>query len=80
MSAVILNRPREYDQALESFSKPLMERVEYTMDDRIADLFVRLVRQNGGTLSKKKRALPEFAVLTSDEIAAMEAVMRDVKQ
>ena len=143
VSAVILNRPREYDQALESFSKPLMERVEYTMDDRqrmtitndtadfyryidcteltritidfiretietelpaelkyltmydeirrgirdivelpdrIADLFVRLVRQNGGTLSKKKRALPEFAVLTSDEIAAMEAVMRDVKQ
>lgn len=34
VSAVILNRPREYDQALESFSKPLMERVEYTMDDR----------------------------------------------
>ena len=140
VSAVILNRPREYEQALESFSKPLMERVEYTMDDRqrmtitndtadfyryidcteltritidfiretietelpaelkyltmydeirrgirdivelpdrIADLFVRLVRQNGGTLSKKKRALPEFAALTSDEIEAMEAVMRD---
>jgi Fic family protein len=34
VSAVILNRPREYDQALESFSKPLMERLEYTMDDR----------------------------------------------
>lgn len=34
VSAVILNRPREYDQALESFSKPLMERVEYTLDDR----------------------------------------------
>lgn len=34
ISAVILNRPREYDQALESFSKPLMERVEYAMDDR----------------------------------------------
>jgi hypothetical protein len=47
------------------------------LPDRIADLFVRLVRQNGGTLSKKKRALPEFAALTSDEIAAMEAVMRD---
>jgi hypothetical protein len=31
---VILNRPREYDQALESFSKPLMEKVEYTLDDR----------------------------------------------
>ncbi len=34
VSAVILNRPREYDQALENFSKPLMERVEYEMDDR----------------------------------------------
>ena len=32
---MILNRPREYDQALESFSKPLMERVEYTLDDRM---------------------------------------------
>ena len=34
VSAVILNRPREYDQALESFSKPLMELVEYTLDER----------------------------------------------
>lgn len=34
VSAVILNRPREYDQALESFSKPLMSRVKYTMDHR----------------------------------------------
>ena len=139
-SAVILNRPREYDQALESFSKPLMERVEYTLDerqrmtvtndtadfyryidcteltritidfiretietelptglryltmydeirskmrdiielpDRIAGLFLNLVRQNGGTISKKKRALPEFATLTDAEIAAMEAVVRD---
>ena len=34
VSAVILIRPRDYDQALESFSKPLMELVEYTLDDR----------------------------------------------
>jgi Fic family protein len=140
VSAVILNRPREYDQALESFSKPLMERVEYTMDerqrmtvtndtvdfyryidcteltritidfiretietelpaelryltmydeirakmraivelpDRIADLFVKLVRQNGGTLSKRKRELPEFSPLTDNEILAMEEVLRE---
>lgn len=138
VSAVILNRPREYDQALESFSKPLMERVEYTLDDRmrmtvtndtadfyryidlteatritiefiretietelpeelrfltaydeirremreivelpdrIADLFVKLCHQNGGTLSKRKRELPEFAPLTDTEIAALEAVV-----
>jgi hypothetical protein len=140
VSAVILNRPREYDQALESFSKPLMERVEYTMDDRLrmtvtndtvdfyryidcteltrividfiretietelpaelryltvydqirarvrdivdlpdrhADLFITLVRQNGGTLSKKKRKLPEFEVLTDSEITEMEKAIRD---
>jgi len=140
VSAVILNRPREYDQALESFSKPLMERVEYTMDDRLrmtvtndtvdfyryidcteltrividfiretietelpaelryltvydqirarirdivdlpdrhADLFIALVRQNGRALSKKKRKLPEFEVLTDAEIEGMEKAIRD---
>lgn len=140
VSAVILNRPREYDQALESVSKPLMSLVEYTMDDRqrmtvtndtadfyryldcteltritidfiretietelpaelrylasyddvrrrmrdivelpdrIADLFVKLCRQNGGNLSKKKRGLDEFARLTDEEIEALEAVVRE---
>lgn len=140
VSAVILNRPREYDQALESFSKPLMERVEYTLDDRMrmtvtndtvdfyryidlteatritidfiretietelpaelrfltaydgirremseiielpdrmADLFVKLCHQNGGNLSKRKRELPEFAPLTDEEIASLEAVVRN---
>eukprot|EP00903_Cladosiphon_okamuranus_P003764 g3762.t1 len=140
VSAVILNRPREYDQALESFSKPLMERVEYTMDERLrmtvtndtvdfyryidcteltritidfiretietelpselrylmmydeirarmrdivempdrhADLFVKLVSQNGGFLSNKKRKLSEFELLTDNEIGEMEKVIRD---
>jgi len=140
VSAVILNRPREYDKALESFSKPLMERVEYTLDDRqrmtvtnntvdfyryidcteltritidfiretieselptelrflakhdeirgkmrdivelpdrVADLFVKLCRQNHGTLSNRKRELSEFSPLTDEEIAALEAVVRD---
>lgn len=138
VSAVILNRPREYDQALESFSKPLMERVECKMDERLrmsvtngtvdfyrhidcteltritidfiretietelpaelryltmydevrvrmrdvvempdrhADLFIALVRQNGGALSNAKRKLPEFEVLTDDEIRVMENVI-----
>lgn len=141
VSAVILNRPREYDAALESFSKPLMQLVDYTLDehqrmtvtndtagfyryidctgvvrvamdfiretieselprelefltgydeirrrmrevvelpDRIADLFVRLCRQGGGMLSKRKRELPEFAQLTGAEIAAMEEIVREV--
>ena len=138
VSAVILNRPREYDQALESFSKPLMERVEYTLDerlrmtvtnetvdfyryidcteltritidfiretieaelpaelryltkydeirekmrdivelpDRVADLFVMLCRQNDGRLSKRKRELSEFVLLTDAEISALEEVV-----
>ena len=138
VSAVILKRPREYDQALESFSKPLMELVEYTLDDRLrmtvtndtvdfyryidcteltritidfiretietelpselryltmydeirnrmreivempdrhADLFIKLVRQNRGTLSKKKRELAEFGPLTDEEIAVLERVV-----
>ena len=141
VSAVILNRPRDYDQALESFSKPLMELVEYTLDDRLrmtvtndtvdfyryidcteltritidfiretietelpselryltmydevrkrmrdivempdrhADLFIKLVRQNGGTLSKKKRVLPEFEPLTDEEIEGLERVVSGI--
>jgi len=140
VSAVILNRPRDYDQALESFSKPLMERVDYTLDERqrmtvttdtadfyryidcteltritlgfiretieselpaelrflvhhdevrrrmrdivelpnrVADLFVSLCRQNAGSLSKRKRELPEFVHLTDAEIAALEALVRE---
>lgn len=141
ISAVILNRPREYDQALESFSKPLMERVEYTLDermrmtvtndtadfyryidlteatritiefiretietelptelrfltaydeirremrevvelpDRIADLFIKLCHQNGGELSKRKRELPEFELLTDEEIRELESIFKSV--
>ncbi len=140
VSAVILNRPREYDEALENFSKPLMARVEYSMDDRhrvnvlnetkdfyryidctklaaitidfiretieselptelrylsnyddirskmrdivdlpdrIADLFIKLCRQNNGFLSKKKRNLDEFSPLSDEEIEALEHVVRD---
>lgn len=140
ISAVILNRPREYDQALESFSKPLMKLVDYTMDDRqrmtvsndtadfyryidcteltritidfiretieselpaelrflttydeirkqmrdivdlpdrIADLFVKLCRQNGGTLSRAKRRLEEFSPLTDAEIRDLEEIVRN---
>lgn len=47
------------------------------LPDRIADLFVNLVRQNGGTLSKNKRQLGEFVVLTDGEIAEMETIIRE---
>lgn len=45
--------------------------------DRHADLFIALVRQNGGSLSKKKRMLPEFELLTEHEIGDMEIAIRN---
>ena len=45
------------------------------LPDRVADLFVKLCRQNGGRLSKRKRELPEFVVLTDAEITALEEVV-----
>lgn len=35
ISAVILNRPRDYDKSLESFSDVLMKELEYDLDDRL---------------------------------------------
>jgi hypothetical protein len=45
------------------------------LPDRVADLFVKLCRQNGGRLSKRKRELPEFLVLTDTEMAALQEVV-----
>ncbi len=47
------------------------------LPDRHADLFIKLVRQNGGELSGKKRKLTEFALLTDEEICQMEKIIRD---
>jgi Fic/DOC family len=47
------------------------------MPDRRASLFVRLCLQNGGVLSKKKRA--EFAELTDNEIALIESAIGNVR-
>ncbi len=48
------------------------------MPDRHASRLVRLILQNGGRLSRTKRAT--FAELTDDEIAAMEAAVRDARR
>ena len=48
------------------------------MPDRHADLFIKLVRQNGGALSKKKRKLPEFTVLADEEVDALERLIREI--
>lgn len=48
------------------------------LPDRHADLFIKLVRQNGGMLSKKKRGLPEFELLTDDEIEGLERIVSGI--
>jgi hypothetical protein len=138
ISATMLHRLRDYDASLESFSKPLLELVEYKLDghgrmtvlndtrdfyryvdctliaetlfsfveetiekelpaeiqflqqydaarrlmrdvvdlpNRHADLFVRLCLQGNGYISKAKRQLPEYAALSDEEVAGLEAAV-----
>jgi hypothetical protein len=44
------------------------------MPNRRASLLVRMILQNGGSLSKAKR--PKFSELTDDEIGAIEVAIR----
>ena len=60
---------RQYDTA-----RKLMRQV-VDLPNRHADLFVRLCLQNDGALSKGNRGLPEFASLSDDEVAALEAAI-----
>jgi Fic family protein len=57
---------RQYDQA-----RVLMQQV-VDLPNRHADLFIRLIRQNAGRLSKGKRKLSEFETLSDDEVASLE--------
>jgi hypothetical protein len=60
---------QQYDNA-----RRLMRNV-VDLPNRHADLFVRLCLQNNGTLSKAKRQLPEYAVLSDEEIAGLDAAV-----
>ncbi len=60
---------QQYDNAR------LLMRDVVDLPNRLADLFVRLCLQNTGALSKIKRQLPEFAVLSNQEIAGLEAAV-----
>lgn len=140
VSAVMLSRSGEYDQSLESFSRPLMELIAFELDDegcatvlnetadfyryinytticeflfsfieetiekelpaeltfleqydqairamrnvvdlpdRLADLFVRIVVQNKGRLSKAKRQAAGFSKLTDQEVEQLESSVRN---
>jgi hypothetical protein len=52
----------------------IMDTVE--MPDRLAENLVMFMRQNQGKLGKKRRE-NEFAKLTDDEIASIEAIVRE---
>jgi hypothetical protein len=56
-------------------ARRVMERVE--MPDDTAARLVRLIRENDGTLGKKRRE-NEFATLSDEEARDIEAIVRDV--
>ena len=59
---------RRHDEAM----RRIMETVE--MPDRLAESLVMFIRQNGGTLSIKRRQ-GEFAKLTDEEVTRLEAIV-----
>jgi Fic/DOC family len=61
---------RRHDDAI----RRIMDTVE--MPDRLAENLVMFIRQNKGTLSKKRRTA-EFSKLQDGEVASLEAIVRD---
>ena len=64
---------RRHDEAI----RRIMDVVE--MPDRIAEDLVWYVRENKGTLAKKRRR-SEFKKLRDDEVASIEGIVREVFQ
>ncbi|HET6493191.1 MAG TPA: hypothetical protein VFG44_09470, partial [Burkholderiales bacterium] len=62
---------RRHDEAL----RRIMNTVE--MPDRVAENLIMFVRQNDGTLPKKRRRR-EFEALTDKEVADLEEIVADV--
>jgi len=61
---------RRHDEAI----RRIMDAVE--MPDRVAENLVLFIRQNGGTLSKKRRE-GEFNKLGDQEVTLIEAIVND---
>lgn len=61
---------RRHDEAIHR----IMDAVE--MPDRIAGNLVMFIRQNQGTLSKKRRA-GEYEKLSDDEVTLLEGIVRE---
>ena len=61
---------RRHDEA----QRRIMDAVE--MPDRMAQNLILFMRQNDGTLPKRRRE-KEFAALTDDEVSTLEAIYRE---
>jgi len=68
--------PQEADYLIrfDAAQAAVMNRVE--MPDRLAQNLILFVRQNGGTLAKKRRE-KEFKALTDDEVTELEMIIND---
>ena len=62
---------RRHDEAMTR----IMDRVE--MPDRLAQNLIMFIRQNSGTLSKRRRE-KEFFALTDDEVQSLERIVQDI--
>lgn len=69
-----LPREIEYLSRHDEALRRVMDAVE--MPDRLAENVIMFIRQNGGTLPKKRRQ-GEFDALTDDEVAQLEAIVAD---
>ncbi|MYD76860.1 MAG: Fic family protein [Gammaproteobacteria bacterium] len=62
---------RRHDEAMDG----IMEMLD--MPDRLAQNLILFIRQNGGTLSKRKRE-KDFSALADDEVQGLESIVRNV--
>ena len=62
---------RRHDEAMTR----IMGRIE--MPDRLAQNLILFIRQNNGTLSKRKRE-KDFSALTNEEVQSLESIIQDV--
>lgn len=66
-----INYIRRHDEAMTR----IMDVIE--MPDRLAQNLILFIRQNSGTLSKRRRE-KEFSALTDDEVQSLETIIQDV--
>ena len=69
--------PKEIDYLRRHDEAMVRIREMIDMPDRLAQNLIQFIRQNGGTLSKRKRK-KDFSALTDDEVQGLEKIVQDV--